>query len=124
MLIPGYAYPAEWILIGTTISGDTFYIDETSAKKRENFSTVREKQEFKFSQLSQNGSIYKEMVLVKTYNCGNQTFTILEAIGYDDNGKTVFNEKFETFYTQNPDKRWSPLTSNSIFLKSYNIACR
>ena len=123
ILFPGFAYSADWILIGSTVAGDTFYVDETSVKKSENFSTVREKQVFKFSQLSKNGSIYSETVLIKTYDCANQTFSILEAIGYDENGSVVFNEKFEQFYKQNPDKRWGALTSSSLFMKSYNVAC-
>ena len=124
LLTPVYAYSAEWVLIGNSTSGDTFYIDETSVKKSQQLSTVREKQSFKFSQLSKNGSIYNETVLVKTYDCGNQTFSILEAMGYDSSGNLVFNEKFEKFYSQNPDKRWSSLTSNSLFVKSFNIACK
>ena len=67
LLVPVYAYSAEWILIGNTTSGDTFYIDETSVKKNQQLSTVREKQAFKFSQLSRDGSLYNETVLVKTY---------------------------------------------------------
>jgi len=124
LLLPAYAHSAEWVLIGNTTSGDTFYIDETSVKRNRQLSTVREKQAFKFSQLSRDGSIYKETVLVKTYNCENRTFSIREAIGYDEKGNLVFNEKFEQFYTQNPDRRWNALTPNSIFLKSYDIACR
>ena len=117
LLIPVYAHSAEWILIGNSTTGDTFYIDETSVQKHQQLSTVREKQ------ISRNGSIYKETVLVKTYDCENQTFSILEAMGYDSSGNLVFSEKFEKYYSQNPEKRWNSLTSKSLFSKSYNIAC-
>ena len=122
--MPAYSYSAEWVLIGKSPSGDNFYIDETSVKRSQGLSTVKERQEFMFGQISRDGNIYIETVLVKTYNCSNQTFSILEAVGYDNGGNAVFSEKFEQYYIQNPDKRWSSISPNSMFVKSYNIACK
>lgn len=118
-----YLYAADWTLIGNTRSGDSFYIDKSSIKKKDSLSTVKEKQIFNFTQISQNGNVYDQTVLIKTYDCSNRSFSILEAIGQDTDGKTVFNEKFVKFYEQNPSKKWQKLGSNSLFLKSYNIAC-
>jgi len=118
-----YLYAADWTFIGNTRSGDSFYIDKSSIKKKNSLSTVKEKQIFNFKQISQNGNVYDQTVLIKTYDCSNRNFSILEAIGQDIDGKTVFNEKFVKFYEQNPSKKWQKLGSNSLFLKSYNIAC-
>lgn len=118
-----YLYAADWTLIGNTRSGDSFYIDKSSIKKKNSLSTVKEKQIFNFTQISQNGNFYDQTVLIKTYDCSNRSFSILEAIGQDIDGKTVFNEKFVKFYEKNPSKKWQKLGSNSLFLKSYNIAC-
>jgi hypothetical protein len=118
-----YLYAADWTFIGNTRAGDSFYIDKSSIKKKDSLSTVKEKQIFNFKQISQNGNVYDNIVLIKTYDCSNRSFSILEAIGQDIDGKTVFNEKFVKFYEQNPSKKWQKVGSNSLFLKSYNIAC-
>jgi len=118
------AYAEDWEPIGNTRSGDTFYIDKSSINKKDNLSTVTEKQVFKFAQISQNGNVYDQIVLIKIYDCSNMNFTIKEAIGQDINGNTVFTENFEKYYEGNPSKRWLKVGPGSLFLKSYKLACK
>ncbi len=118
------AYAEDWEPIGNTRSGDTFYIDKSSINKKDNLSTVTEKQVFKFAQISQNGNIYDQTVLIKIYDCSNMNFTIKEAIGQDSKGNTVFNENFDKYYEGNPSKRWLKVGPSSLFLKSYELACK
>lgn len=122
-LYPSSLYASDWVLVGNTRSGDTFYIDKSSVVKEEGKSTVRELQVFNFPQISRSGNIFKQTLLVKIYDCGNKNFSILEAEGQDEDGKTVFTEKLDEYYRQNPQKKWQKLTPDSIFLKSYKIAC-
>ena len=118
------AYAEDWEPIGNTRSGDTFYIDKSSINKKDNLSTVTEKQLFKFAQISQNGNVYDQTVLIKIYNCSNMNFTITEVIGQDINGNTVFTENLEKYYGGNPSKRWLKVGPSSLFSKSYELACK
>ena len=124
LLLPTFAFAADWVLLGNTRAGDTFYVDKSSVKKSDKMRTVEEKQVFRFSQISKNGSIYNEAVLVKSYDCEKKAFTLIEVTGKDSKGNTVFNERFENYYKQNPEKKWTRLSAGSLFVKSYDIACR
>ena len=119
-----FVFAQEWVLIGNTRGGDTFYLDKSSINKKDNLSTVNEKQVFKFSQFSQNGNLYDQTLLIKKYDCTNMNFTIIEAIGQDLNGNTIFKENFDKYYEGNPSKRWLKVGPESLFLKSYEIACK
>ena len=123
LLSPAAVYASDWVLVGNTRSGDTFYIDKSSIMKEDGKSTVKELQVFNFPQITQSGNIFKQTLLVKVYDCGNQNFTIIEATGQDESGKTVFKENFDQYHQQNPQKRWQKLSDGSMFRKSYKIAC-
>ncbi len=118
-----YSFAEDWMLIGNTRSGDTFYLDKSSINKKNNLSTVNEKQVFKFAQISQNGNFYDQTLLVKVYDCSSRTFTITEVFGQDRNGNTVFNENFDKYYQENPSKKWLSVGPGSLFLKALDTAC-
>jgi len=119
-----FAYAEDWALIGNTRSGDTFYLDKASINKNDNLSTVNEKQVFNFPQISQNGNIFDQTLLKKIYNCSNMNFTIKEVIGQDSKGNTVFQDSFDKYYQGNPSKKWLKVGPSSLFLKSYELACK
>lgn len=118
------AYADKWEYLGNTRSGDNFYLDKSSIKKKDNLGYVTEKQVFNFQQISRDGNIYDQTILFKIYNCSNMKFTIKEVMGQDTKGNTLFTENFEKYYEGNPSKRWLKVGPSSIFLKSYEMACK
>ena len=119
-----FAYADKWEYLGNTRSGDNFYLDKSSIKKKDNLGYVTEKQVFNFPQISRDGNIYDQTILFKIYDCSNKNFTIKKVTGQDNKGNPVFNENFDKYYEGNPSKKWLKVSPSSIFFKSYETACK
>ena len=119
-----FAYADKWEYLGNTRSGDNFYLDKSSVKKKGNLGYVTEKQVFNFQQISRDGNIYDQTILLKIYDCSNMKFTITEVRGQDNKGNTLFTENFDKYYEGNPSKKWLMVSQGSIFFKSYEKACK
>lgn len=113
-----FAAHAEWIEITKSVTGDTYYVDPATKKRKGNIVRMWDFVVLAKPALTMDNKPYSSEKTHLAYNCDEDTFQILYIAGYPDK-----RGESSVLFVMGTPSRWQSIVPNSTLDARLKFAC-